>query len=191
MNIAIRYSRLNNPGYSMVSPCSLCNASCCKDLYITVTIFDILRIMEETKKKHEEFAIIYPLRLLNFDNETVLECKEKEEKYISEHILCLKSHPCIFLESNHCTIHKIAPSVCKSFPKGIDGKFKTKLCPSPAGLAFRVLGTESRAEYKWELDTYKEIVETWNKSKASKSVCMDFLLDQGKEKLRKRTDAPR
>jgi len=167
----------------MPNPCALCSARCCTDLYITVTIFDIIRIAERTRKKPEEFSQLYPLRLINFDNDTVLEFHDK--KYMEEHILCLNSHPCLFLEGRKCSIHGFSPSVCRAFPKGIDGRFKTRLCPFPAGLLFRVsgLGADVRETYSWELDTYKEIVAEWNRKKGKGAGCMDFLLSRGKEEL--------
>jgi len=167
----------------MPNPCILCSASCCTDLYITVTIFDVLRISKKTGKKPEDFATLYPLRLINFDNDTVLEFHDR--KYMEEHILCLKSHPCIFLDGKKCSIHGFSPSACGSFPKGIDGKYRTRLCPFPAGLVFRVLGTDVRNTYEWELGTYKKIVSEWNRRKGKKNDCMDFLLARAEEELGK------
>jgi len=154
----------------MLNPCSLCSAECCKDHYITVTIFDIIRIAEKTGRKSEEFAEIYPLRLINFDNDTVLETQE------GEFILCLKSHPCIFLRNKKCSIHEFAPSVCRTYPKQINGKFNFRLCPFPSSVLFRICGTDMPEEYSDELKEYKKIVAKWNKKKGKKKDCMDFLI---------------
>lgn len=164
----------------MLNPCFFCSANCCKDLYITVTAFDVLRISERIGKQPNEFAEISPMRLINFDNDTVLECYDG--KYMQEYILCLKSHPCIFLSGKRCTIHSFAPSVCKSFPKGIDGRFKTRLCYFPAGIMFQVLGTNMPKNYADELREYKKIVLEWNRKKGKKNECMDFLLKMARIK---------
>ena len=166
----------------MPNPCILCSASCCTDLYITVTVFDVIRIAKETGREPGEFAVLYPLRLINFDNDTVLEFHDR--KYMEEHILCLKSHPCIFLDGKRCSIHKFSPSVCRAFPKGIDGRYKTRLCPFPAGLVFRVLGTDVRKGYAWELDEYKKIVAQWNKKRGKKDECLGFLIEHAQTAIR-------
>jgi Fe-S-cluster containining protein len=175
----------------MASPCDICPARCCTDLHITVTIFDIIRIAERTGKKPEEFSKFYPLRLINFDNDTVLEFHDK--RFMEEHILCLNSHPCLFLEGRRCGIHGFSPSVCRAFPKGIDGVFKTRLCPFPAGFLFRVsgFGVDVRETYAWELGTYKEIVAEWNRKKGKGAGCMDFLISRGKEELARCAPAPK
>jgi Fe-S-cluster containining protein len=170
----------------MANPCTLCDASCCTDLYITVTIFDIIRICDRLGQKPEEFSQLYPLRLINFDNDTVLEMHDR--KYLEEHILCLNSHPCVFLKGKRCEIHGFSPSVCTAFPKGIDGRWKTRLCPAVSGLMFRTLGfgAQLRPAYLWELGTYKEIVAQWNRKRGRKADCMEFLLARAREELKSR-----
>ncbi len=84
----------------MLNPCSACPASCCRDYSITVTSFDIAKIMRKTGKKFQEFAELWPLRILNYDNDTVLECYRGKMR--CDCILELKSQPCIFLENDKC-----------------------------------------------------------------------------------------
>jgi len=165
----------------MLSPCSLCSARCCKELYITVTAFDVLRISAKTGKEPSEFAELYPLRIINFDNETVLECYDGTF-YPAEYILCIKSHPCFFLKDNKCTIHEFSPCVCRSFPKGIDGRWKTRMCPFPAGWLFWIFGTNMPNYYARELAVYKDIVMEWNKKKGKKEDCMGFLLKNARRR---------
>ncbi len=165
----------------MAGPCSLCNAECCREHYITVTVFDILRISSKTGRKLDEFAVFYPLRMLNFDNDTVLEFYD--DGYPAEHILALKSHPCIFLEGRRCTIHDFAPYVCRTYPRRINGSFNNRLCPLPAAFLFRVFGTKMPENYAEELDGYKEIVASWNRKKGKNKDCMDFLVEGAKSVL--------
>ncbi len=165
----------------MLGPCSLCSAECCRNHYISVTVFDVLRISEKTKKKPEEFVILYPLRLINFDNDTVLEFHDNG--FPEEHILCLKSHPCIFLEGKKCRIHEFAPSVCRTYPEKTDGKFNLELCPFPSAFLFRVLGTNMPSNYKKELRRYKTIVKEWNKKKGKKRDCIDFLISRARDPI--------
>jgi Fe-S-cluster containining protein len=162
----------------MINPCSICSAECCRNHYITVTIFDIIRISEKTGKKPREFAEFYPLRLINFDNDTVLEFHD--DGFPQEHILCLKSHPCIFLEGKGCSVHDFAPSACKTYPRMINGRFNMRLCPFPSGLLFRVLGTDMPKDYADELREYKKIVSEWNRKKGKRNECMEFLINRAR-----------
>lgn len=158
----------------MITPCSFCTAECCKNHYITVTAFDIIRISEKTGRKAEDFAALYPLRLIKFDNETVLETYDG--KYPEEYLLCLKCHPCIFLKRNKCTIHDFAPYVCGTYPKQVNGKFNFRLCPAPSSVLFRMSGIKVPEKFREELDAYKEMVAEWNKKKGKKKNCLSFLI---------------
>ncbi len=160
----------------MASPCSLCNAECCRNHYITVTAFDIQRIAGKTGRRPEVFAVLYPLRLLNFDNDTVIELHDNG--FPEEHLLCLKSQPCIFLEGKRCSIHDFAPYVCRTYPKQVNGKVNLRLCPFPANLLFRIFGTDMPEGYVRELEEYKNIVAEWNRKKGKKKDCLDFLLSR-------------
>ncbi|MEK6982892.1 MAG: YkgJ family cysteine cluster protein [Candidatus Micrarchaeota archaeon] len=170
----------------MVSPCSLCTAKCCKGYLITVTSFDILRIMQNTNKKPEEFCSLVYSNILNTDNDTVLECFVKEDdKYPCEYVLALKSYPCTFLGSdNRCTIHEFAPLGCRMYPyKSTEGELIPRpLCPSVSNLLFRIQKpTVKIAEYQKHMKAYKEIVEIWNKKKGKLDDCMQFLLEESKK----------
>jgi len=184
----------------MSSPCKLCSAICCKDYFITVTSFDVVRVAEKLNKKPEEFAVLEPARIFNQDNETVLECYNysggKEDKGGTQtrydYILTFKSHPCIFLDikANLCTIFDVAPRGCRSYPLNLEGKMLPHpRCPSIAGFAFRVSGFASRIsnprrpastnlEYARELAEYKKIVSEWNSRHGTKEECFEFILNQ-------------
>jgi len=160
----------------MPGPCSFCSAECCRNHYITVTVFDILRIAGKTGKRPGDFAGLYHLRLLKFDNDTVIELHDNG--FPEEYLLCLKSHPCIFLDGKRCGIHDFAPSVCKTYPRQICGGFNLGLCPFPAGLLFRIFGTDMPGEYAKELEEYKKIVAEWNRKKGKRKDCLGFLLSK-------------
>jgi len=160
----------------MLSPCSFCSADCCKNHYITVTAFDIARLSEKLGKKAEEFAVLYPLKLINYDNDTVLEMQE--EGCTMEYVLCLKSHPCLFLEKNRCTIHDFSPSVCRMYPKQINGNYNFGFCPIPSKMVFRMTGINMKNDFIAELEVYKKIVAEWNKKKGKKKDCLGFLVER-------------
>ena len=172
------------------SPCQFCSAICCKDYFITVTSFDVLRVAEKLNKKPEEFAVLEPARIFNQDNETVLECYRADTgadngtRY--EYILTFKSHPCIFLDKNNrCTIFDVAPRGCRSYPLNLEGKMLPHpRCPMVPRLAFRIssLGRSatSNSEYVCELAAYKKLVKEWNSRHGTKEDCFDFLLNQAK-----------
>lgn len=162
----------------MLSPCSFCSAECCRNHYITVTAFDIARLSRKLGKKPEEFAVLYPLKLINYDSDTVLEVQE--DGYIMEYVLCLKSHPCIFLKGNRCSIHDFSPSVCRMYPKQINGSYNFGFCPFPSKMLFRIAGINMNNRFVPELRAYRKIVAEWNKKKGKKKECLDFLIKRTK-----------
>lgn len=163
---------------TVLNPCEFCDARCCKEHVITVTSFDILRIMNKTGKKFEEFAVLEPLRILNFDNDTVLECYENGMRY--DYVLALKSHPCIFLRKNRCKIHEFAPLVCGCYPFNQAGRMlERKRCPAISSLAFGIFGTNGNFKaYAKQLKDYKRIVAEWNRKKGSKKECIKFIINE-------------
>jgi Fe-S-cluster containining protein len=162
--------------------CKGCKASCCRDYTITITSFDVLRIMEHRGIRVEDFAVVSPARLLNQDEDTVLECYEDGERY--DYILSLKSHPCIFLApTNKCTIHDFAPLVCRMYPYNSAGRMhKSPRCPPLQGLAYSLLWTGGKKEdYQKQIFGYKRIVSKWNSKKGKLKECMDFLLKESRK----------
>lgn len=158
----------------MPSPCMLCKAECCNNHLITVTAFDVLRIAEDGYRA-SDFAVLAPLKILNYDNDMVLEMHDSE--CAEDYLLALKSHPCYFLEWGRCSIHNIAPSVCKAYPKNARGEMMGRLCPGIPRLLHSVLGTHIRPEYAREIEAYRLMVKEWNHKKGKKKDCMPFLLE--------------
>jgi len=170
---------------SFFNPCSLCDANCCKSYVITATAFDVLRVMEQTGRKAEDFAMLHQARLLAFDPDTTLDMEDDSWVYL----LGFKSHPCVFLEKNRCTIHVCAPLSCRRYPFQLDGKLNARFCPILPQLAFRLKGADiSASAMKEELDAYKLIVKEWNKKPGKMSGCLDFLIDKARNA---RPSAPR
>ncbi|HLC69154.1 MAG TPA: YkgJ family cysteine cluster protein [Candidatus Bilamarchaeaceae archaeon] len=162
----------------MPNPCSLCAAHCCKNYLITLTSFDVLRIMQETGKKPGEFVQLVPARILNPDNEAILECYEGKERY--EYLLTFYSHPCYFLKDNRCSIHEIAPLACRLYPYNANGKMVPRaLCPTIPKLLFRLKGADIRVQqYEKQMEAYKKIVAKWNVRHGKKEDCLEFLLKE-------------
>ena len=164
----------------MINPCKLCTALCCKEHLITVTSFDVLRVIEKTGKRAHEFAELVPLRLLNFDNDTVLECYDKKLRY--EYLLAFKSYPCHFLDqkTNECTIHTFAPLACKLYPYQSNEKLMPRaLCPAISKLMFKIKKPDITGEaYLNQLNAYKKIVVKWNAKHGTKEECLGFLLGE-------------
>ncbi len=180
--------------------CKGCKASCCRDYTITVTSFDVLRIIEHRGIRVEDFAVVSPARLLNQDEETVLECYLDGERY--DYVLSLKSHPCIFLSpspsggappkglhpkqppnENSCTIHEFAPLVCRMYPYNSAGRMhRGNRCPPIQGLAYSILWTGGRKEeYQKQILEYKKIVSKWNSKRGKLTDCMEFLLKESRK----------
>jgi len=162
----------------VLNPCSLCDANCCKSYTITVTAFDILRISEKTGRKPAEFAVLSQARLLAFDPDTTLDISEDSWVYL----LGIRSHPCIFLEANRCSIHDCAPTSCRRYPFQLDSKLNTRFCPLSAQLIFRMKGPDIKTDQMVkELEMHKRIVKEWNRKPGKKEECMDFLMRKAKE----------
>lgn len=165
----------------MLSPCMLCKAECCRNHLITVTSFDVLRIAEDGYRV-PGFAQFAPRRILNYDNGMVLEMHDSG--CAEDYLLALKSNPCYFLENGRCGIHKLAPSVCKAYPKDASGRMMGRLCPGIPKLMHRVLGTEIREGYTKEIEIYREIATKWNRARGKMRDCMPFLLEKSEEAVK-------
>lgn len=166
----------------MPSPCILCKAECCRNHLITVTAFDVLRLYGDGYRV-QDFAQFAPCKILNYDNNMVLEFHDSG--VAEDRILALKSNPCYFLENGQCSIHKIAPSVCKAYPLNSSGKMIGKLCPGIPRLLHRLVGTEVRREYAKEIDAYRGIVAEWNRGRGGMRDCMPFMLERAEEERKK------
>ncbi|MCP4647334.1 MAG: YkgJ family cysteine cluster protein [bacterium] len=160
---------------SLLNPCSGCKAPCCRDYLITLTSFDVSRIAGNTGKKPEEFAILSTANLLNLNESTILECHEKNERY--DYLLSLKSHPCIFLKENNCSIHRFAPYICRSYPRTSEGNLLGRArCNIIQKAGFKLAGVSiSKEEYSKQMTEYVELVKEWNKKKGTKEECWEFL----------------
>ncbi|MBN2122352.1 YkgJ family cysteine cluster protein [Candidatus Micrarchaeota archaeon] len=163
-------------------PCTGCGAPCCKEYLITVTSFDVSRVAAETRKPPCEFASLIPAKILNLDEDTVLECYEGD--FRSDFLLALNSHPCIFLGANNlCAIHDFAPYTCRTYPfNGAGRMHKRTLCGSLRLLGFRFSGPSlSAGEFSAQLKEYKELVGKWNRIRGTKQECWEFLFPPCKE----------
>ncbi|MEW5996602.1 MAG: YkgJ family cysteine cluster protein [Candidatus Micrarchaeota archaeon] len=159
----------------MPSPCMLCGAECCKNHLITVTAFDVLRIAGDGYRA-SDFAGFAPARRINYDNEMVLEFHDTG--CAEDYLLCIKSHPCYFLEWGRCSIHKIAPYVCRAYPRNSSGKMIGRMCPGIPRLMFSIFGTEIPPEYGKEIDAYRRIAAEWNRKKGKRRECLQFLMEK-------------
>ncbi len=166
----------------MLSPCLLCGAECCKNHLITITAFDVLRICAEGYRA-SDFAVFAPCKIMNYDNEMVLEFHETG--CAEDYLLAIKSYPCYFLEWRRCMIHEYAPSVCRAYPRNSSGKMIGGLCPGIPKVMHSAMGTHIRPEYEWEIDSYRKIVGEWNRNKGRKGECMGFLMQRASEELGK------
>ena len=91
---------------------------------ITVTVFDVLRAAEASGKKPEEFAVLYEPRLLGYDPDMILNTSDGHGSYL----LGFKSHPCVFLEKNKCSIHENAPLSCRHYPYTVAKTMNARFC---------------------------------------------------------------
>lgn len=160
----------------MPNPCSLCTAKCCRTYTITITIFDLARILK-VKQNPENFIALTEPRLLSYDPDTVFDTTNGYGYYL----LGLKSHPCVFLDlkTNNCTIHESAPLSCRRYPFNIAGKLNTRCCPLLSQLLFRINGPDIQADQVvLELNKHKNLVKKWNKQPKTKEQLLEFVIKQ-------------
>ncbi|MEM4166492.1 MAG: YkgJ family cysteine cluster protein [Candidatus Bilamarchaeaceae archaeon] len=173
----------------MFSPCRLCNGNCCISFVITVTSFDILRIVKATGLKPEEFAELRRLDILSFDDNHVVECKNG--KYTESYLLTLKSHPCYFFDSKKgCKIHKAKPLACRIYPHNENGDFgKRSLCPFLPFLFFHFLGPSKKLlqQYRKEKKLYANLVKKCNEKKLNIKNAFRFLTSTKQHQFNKKT----
>lgn len=148
-------------------------ANCCKSYMITATAFDVLRAMEHTGRSAGDFAMLHQARILAFDPDNTLDMEDDSWIYL----LGFKSHPCVFLKDNRCTIHGCAPMACRRFPFQLDGGLNARFCPLPSQLVFRIKGADiGISQMEREIVMHKRIVKEWNANPGKKADCIDFLL---------------
>ena len=160
----------------MVNPCVLCKAECCKTYTITITLFDLARIVRSTNKiKLDSFVFLHEPRLLSYDPDNVFDTTDGYGYYL----LGLRSHPCILLnpKTNLCKIHSSAPLSCRRYPFNIQGKLTTRFCPLLPQLLFRLKGPDIKADQLIrEIEEHKKIVKKWNKKPGTKKQLMKFIM---------------
>ncbi len=160
--------------------CELCDARCCKDRIITITIFDAIRIMKNAKIKFEDFAVFERPRLLNLDYNELIKCKENGVE--QDFILTIKSHPCVFLKNNRCSIYEYAPMVCKLYPFNSEGNYiEGALCPIQSKILFKFRGVEKKIveQFKKEEAEWRKLIKKWNLIAGTKEECKEYLIKEG------------
>ena len=166
----------------MVSPCLLCNAKCCKEFLITITIFDALRIEKSTGKQIQEFCVIEKPKMLNSNQQEWIRYFDKGlEDY---GVLAIKSKPCIFLNNNRCSIWKYAPVSCKLYPITIENKIvQGAICPLLSKFGFMIVKQKKEIIKTAEKEAalYRTIVKKTYKTKIEKSNVFSFLKQEAKK----------
>ncbi len=164
----------------MKSLCEICNGNCCASFIITITSFDLFRIMKSTGMKPEEFAELRRLDILAYDDSQVIECEDN--KFKDYYLLCLKSHPCYFFDSKKgCRIHGAKPMACRIYPFNEGGRFSDKsMCPLFSGLLFRASKSpkEQIIQYKKEKELYADIVKKCNSRNRNRKSALEFLVSE-------------
>ncbi|MEM3373239.1 MAG: YkgJ family cysteine cluster protein [Candidatus Anstonellales archaeon] len=170
-------------------PCKFCDARCCKDYVITISSFDILKIVETLKierKDYNRYFVLEEASILNKDESTVIFAYDDDKK-LYEFVLALKSQPCVFLQKdNKCSIYAVAPLVCKLYPFRYNGKFlKSARCTLFSKTLFYVMKNQSEIDsiantFSENLDKYRYIIRKWNSNPGLKSEFFDFVIMESK-----------
>ncbi|HSB46837.1 MAG TPA: YkgJ family cysteine cluster protein [Candidatus Bilamarchaeum sp.] len=141
--------------------CFGCAVYCC-ELFVDLTIYDILRISVLEKRNIDDFvSAMYaePDDIYSF---------RAEGKFIQ---LVLKhvDGACVFFrrhEKLKCSIDSSKPALCLAYPFSFrTGKLRSDiLCPKPnlALVHSAKMSPQALEDCKWEDERYQEIVEDWN-----------------------------
>ncbi len=180
--------------------CTKCGACCrTKDLIVTVTGGDIVRIATSLGLSSEEMTRVLDFYILSEDEEPPVGLSKsiavKTEQGLAYPALKkMKDGSCIFLKNNLCMIHPERPVVCRSFPftfsREEDGGISwglsamKEICP---GLEEDIIVTDEELfqmgnfalEY---MLIHKEFVRQWNKEEDNPTVTklLDRILKQTK-----------
>jgi len=158
--------------------CDLCCAECCRTFVITVTSFDVLRIAENTGKKPEDFSYLRRLDMLRYEDNMLVECHD--DKFPDYYLLSLKSHPCIFLKDDVCSIHEFKPASCRLYPVMGNGKKNSRaVCPLFSSIFFSA-DKKLIERHNSEKEAYERIVEECNSEKLGKKDAFDYILRKTK-----------
>ena len=161
--------------------CDLCEAICCKDLIITITSFDMIRIRDKLKKNVDEFCCLYQPKFIRVNWQTVIESVD------GFFVLALKSRPCIFLSGNKCSIFSFAPLSCKCYPHNMFGSFSNlAVCKEIPKVIIKISnpGFSYVSKFKEEYEAYIEIVKEVSKKKLRKHEILPALEKLTEEKMK-------
>ena len=116
--------------------------------------------------------MLHQARLLSFDPDTTLDMMDDGRAYL----LGIRSHPCVFLKGNLCSIHKAAPLSCRRYPFRLDGSLNARFCPLSSKLLFMLKRPDIPAErMAEEIVLHKKIIKEWNKKPGKKADCIPLL----------------
>ncbi len=164
--------------------CIGCSAPCCREMVITATAFDIVRIEERWGEKAEVFSHLRRLDLLAYNPKEVVVAHEKGQK--NHYVLALKSHPCYFYRNGECAIYSYAPLACRLYPYSSEGKLVGSLCPLKNKLLhFLKPPSQKLVEaFRREQRLYWEIVEEVNGMEMERGEAFRWLLSRAREVLK-------
>jgi len=172
-------------------PCSACDAECCKFYTITLTAFDLFRLIEFCKRT--DFLACKPVEEVRSKRDHPFFLTKKGKP--GEYFLCLKRDEkeiCFFYGGGHiCLVHPARPLVCRIYPltqkadSSITYKKKHR-CPADWKMDAKTIGDaeEMIAQQDRELMGYGKFCREWN-AKYSKSGSfaefVDFMYRKGKD----------
>lgn len=162
--------------------CTFCNAICCKTFTITVSVFDVLRISHYTGRDPWDFSEWIKPRILNLSSE-IIETKE------GMYVWALKSHPCIFLKGNACSIYSFAPMSCRLYPHNIKGEVVSyPICPLISKTLFKINFKQSeslRKRAEEETYLYRQLLSELKALNLPLNEAKEWMLSKGKVLLDK------
>ena len=154
-----------------------CYNTCCRDVNIFLTPYDVLRLRKGTGLSSEEFLKRYTIPLLGEDGLPLVVLKMMEDV----------KKTCHFVTPDGCSIYRDRPWSCRMYPVfPLSSEEKEFLIEEkPSCLGFRELKERSTREWKKEQDieTYDKMNESYKEITHHDYFLNGNKLDSGKAKL--------
>ena len=185
----------------IATPCDKCDAKCCKFYTVTITAFDLARLVEFRKREfcHRQNGVLlrHEAQSASLDFVTYKPASEvrstmdhpfflRKDGRLGEYFMCLKRDPeetCVLYSGGHlCSVHPARPLVCRIYPfreteTGAIGYKKKHRCPVEWKKSAKLVEEVKKklAKQARELSEYGKICREWNAKFFHKSSFSDFV----------------
>ncbi|MDO8553707.1 MAG: YkgJ family cysteine cluster protein [Candidatus Micrarchaeota archaeon] len=147
-----------------LTACQRCN-KCCTSFGVCLTIFDIIRICNETGKNPAEFIVLIDDYQPRERTESAVKINREMKILVLKHS---ETRVCSFFKNGGCSIYDFRPYLCRTYPfvlkNGLLSDVQNRACEAlwyPKG-ENKEKYLKDLAIYYGQIDYYKKIVDEWN-----------------------------